>query len=39
VALAVEKVCSQTFMKEFTAACRKMPPLVEFTPKALGLKF
>jgi hypothetical protein len=26
-------------MKEFTSACRTMKPLVEFTTKALGLKF
>jgi len=28
-----------TLVKEFTAACRTMKPLVEFTMKALGLKF
>jgi uncharacterized protein (TIGR02453 family) len=39
VALTEEQVCGPTFMKEFTAACRKMSPLVEFTTKALGLKF
>src|SRR6202158_4602735 len=39
VALTGEQVCSPTFMKEFTAACRTMKPLVEFTAKALGLKF
>jgi hypothetical protein len=26
-------------MREFTAACPEMKPLVEFTTKALGLKF
>jgi hypothetical protein len=33
------QVCGPTLMKEFTAACRTMKPLVEFTTKALGLKF
>ena len=39
VALSEEQVCAPTFLREFTAACRKMVPLVEFTTKALGLKF
>ncbi len=39
VALTEEQVCTPNLMKEFTAACRKMKPLVEFTTKALGLKF
>jgi len=39
VALSEEQVCGAEFMKEFTAACRTMRPLVEFTTKALGLKF
>ena len=39
VALSDEQVCSPKFMREFTAACRTMLPLVEFTTKALGLKF
>jgi uncharacterized protein (TIGR02453 family) len=39
VALSEEQVCGAGFMKEFTAACRTMRPLVEFTAKALGLKF
>ncbi len=39
VALTEEGVCGPKFMQEFTAACRKMNPLVEFTTKALGLKF
>jgi len=39
VALTEEQVCGLTFMKEFTAACRTMTPLVEFTTMALGLKF
>ena len=39
VALSEEQVCGSTFMKEFTSACRTMKPLVEFTTKALGLKF
>jgi hypothetical protein len=39
VALTEEKVCAKTLMQDFTAACRTMTPLVEFTTKALGLKF
>ncbi len=38
-ALTEEQVCGPTLMKEFAAACRKMMPLVEFTTKALRLKF
>jgi hypothetical protein len=38
VRLTEEQVCGLTFMKEFTTACRKTAPLVEFTTKALGLK-
>lgn len=37
--LTEEQVCSPTFMKDFAVACRTMAPLVEFTTKALGLKF
>jgi uncharacterized protein (TIGR02453 family) len=39
VALGEGQICSMRLMAEFTAACRKMTPLVEFTTKALGLKF
>ena len=39
VGLTEEQVCAASLMREFTAACRKMMPLVEFTTKALGLKF
>jgi uncharacterized protein (TIGR02453 family) len=39
VALTEEQVCSPTFMRDFTKACRTMTPLVEFTTKALGLKY
>jgi uncharacterized protein (TIGR02453 family) len=39
VALTEEQVCSPKLMQEFTAAGRKLKPLVEFTTKALGLKF
>lgn len=39
VALTEEQVCGPTLMKEYKAACRTMKPLVEFTTKALGLKF
>jgi hypothetical protein len=33
------QVCAPTLMPDFTAACRMIEPLVEFTTKALGLKF
>ena len=39
VALSNEQICGPKFMKDFTAACKKMTPLVEFTTKALGMKF
>lgn len=39
VALTEAQVCGPAFMKDFNAACRTMKPLVEFTTKALGLKF
>ncbi len=39
VALDDAQVCSRRFMRDFAAACRTMVPLVEFTTKALGLKF
>jgi uncharacterized protein (TIGR02453 family) len=39
VALTEEQVCGAAFIKEFAAACRTMKPLVEFTTKALLLKF
>jgi hypothetical protein len=29
-----EKVCDQKFLRDFTASCRKMSPLVEFTTRA-----
>ena len=38
-ALTEEQVCAPTLMRDFAAACRTMKPLVEFTTKALGLKF
>jgi uncharacterized protein (TIGR02453 family) len=38
-ALTEEQVCSPRFMRHFVTACRTMLPLVEFTTKALGLKF
>lgn len=38
-ALTEEQVCGPAFMNVFVAACRTMAPLVEFTTKALGLKF
>jgi len=39
MSLDEEQICSPKLMWEFTTACRKMTPLVEFTTKALGLKF
>jgi uncharacterized protein (TIGR02453 family) len=39
VPLPDERICSDRFLREFTAECKKMAPLVEFTTKALGLKF
>ncbi len=39
VSLTDEQICSPKLMNDFTAACRAMTPLVEFTTKALGLKF
>ncbi len=39
VALTEEQVCGLTLMRDFTKACMTMKPLVEFTTKALGLKF
>jgi uncharacterized protein (TIGR02453 family) len=33
------EICQPTFLREFTTACRKMTPLVEFTTKALGAAF
>ena len=39
VALTEEQICSAKIMRDFGSACRKMAPLVEFTTKALGLKF
>jgi uncharacterized protein (TIGR02453 family) len=39
VALSEEQICSAKLMRDFVSACRKMSPLVEFTTRALGLKF
>jgi len=39
VPLSEEQVCSAILMRDFASACRKMSPLVEFTTKALGLKY
>ena len=39
VAFNDTQVCGPAFMRDFAAACRAMLPLVEFTTKALGLKF
>jgi uncharacterized protein (TIGR02453 family) len=39
VPLAEDQICSDRLMRDFVSACRKMSSLVEFTTKALGLKF
>ena len=39
VGLSEEQICGKKFMRDFAAACRKMSPLVEFTTKALSLKY
>jgi uncharacterized protein (TIGR02453 family) len=39
VALEEAQICNKKFMKDFSAACRKMSSLVEFTTKALGFKY
>jgi uncharacterized protein (TIGR02453 family) len=39
VALTEEQVCGAKFTQEYFAACKTMLPLVEFTTRALGLKF
>jgi uncharacterized protein (TIGR02453 family) len=39
VPLSEGQICSDRLMRDFVSACRKMSPLVEFTTRALGLKF
>jgi uncharacterized protein (TIGR02453 family) len=39
VVVTENQTCSDKLMRDFVAACRKMSPLVEFTTKALGLKY
>ncbi len=39
VPLSKEQVCGPRLMRDFTAACRTMLPLVEFTTRALGMTF
>lgn len=39
VVLTENQICSAKLMRDFISACRTMSPLVEFTTKALGLKF
>lgn len=39
VSFSNEQICGPKFMREYLAACRSMSPLVEFTTKALGLKY
>ncbi len=39
VELEESQICGGKFLREFAAECRKMAPLVEFTTKALGLKY
>jgi uncharacterized protein (TIGR02453 family) len=37
--LSEEQICSERLMRDFRAACKKLAPLVEFTTRALGLKY
>lgn len=39
VSLTEKQICGPKFINEFFAACKTMSPLVEFTTKALGLKY
>ena len=39
VTFTEDQICGSKFLREFTSACHKMSPLVEFTTKALGLKY
>src|SRR5215469_16159762 len=39
VVLTEEQICSNKLMRDFVSACQTMSRLVEFTTKALGLKF
>jgi uncharacterized protein (DUF2461 family) len=39
VELSEKQICGAKCMRDFVAACREMTPLVEFTTKALGLKY
>lgn len=39
VALREGQICSAKLKRDFISACRTMSPFVEFTTKALGLKF
>jgi uncharacterized protein (TIGR02453 family) len=39
VGFSDKQVCGPAFMRDFAATCRSMVPLVEFTTKALGLRF
>jgi len=34
-----EQICGRRFLADYAAHCRKLAPLVEFTTKAVGLKF
>ena len=37
--LTEDQICSDKLLRDFASACRQMSPLVEFTTRALGLKF
>jgi uncharacterized protein (TIGR02453 family) len=39
VAFTEAQMCSPKFMRDFVAACKEMKPLVEFTTRAMGLKY
>jgi uncharacterized protein (TIGR02453 family) len=39
IAFTDKQICSDKFLREFAAACKKMSPIVQFTAAALGLKY
>jgi uncharacterized protein (TIGR02453 family) len=39
IAFTDQQVCGSKFLRDYAAACRSMSPLVEFTTRALGLKY
>ncbi len=39
VPLEEDRICGGRFLRDYATECRKMAPLVEFTTRALGLKY